>query len=70
MLDRVRIWDDEAGNVHYEVKDSDGVPFIHTCMTSTEWKALRDKQIDTYPGNVTVSMLTDYLAVLDDVVSE
>lgn len=70
MFDRVRIWDDQSGNVHYEIKDANGVPFIHTAMPAHEWKALRDKQIDSFPANVSISLLTDLLAVSADVLED
>ncbi|QGJ90099.1 hypothetical protein HWC80_gp060 [Mycobacterium phage Indlulamithi] len=64
MLDRVRIWDGENGNVHIELKDEDDVPFSHTVIPPHEWKELRDNMIKTFPANVSVSLLTDYLVAL------
>lgn len=64
MFDRVRIWDDERGFVRIEIKDDNGVLFYNTSMPAGEWYALRDKQIQTYPRNVSVSLLTDLVTVL------
>lgn len=70
MIDKIRIWNDDSGNVHYEVKDKQDTPFMHVCMSQSEWNALRNKTIESYPAGVQLSTLTDYLAVLMDVVFE
>lgn len=68
MIGNARIWTDDAGMFHYELSDDQGVPFIHSAMTSDEWNGLRNKLIKQYPPNVSVSLLTDYLTVLLDVI--
>ena len=69
MLERIRIWDSKDGFVHYELTATDGTIEAHCAMPVNEWIALRNKQIHSYPGNVSISLLTDYLAVADDLLS-
>lgn len=64
VFDRVRIWSGENGNVHYEIRDANDVPFVHGAMSESDWKDLRAKQIQTYPPNVSVSLLTNLIAIL------
>jgi hypothetical protein len=81
VFDRIRIWDEEVKTlgddsppvqrfVHYEIKDEHGIPFIHGAIPVAEWNALRAKQIITFPPNVSISLLTDLIAVLSTVVDD
>lgn len=69
MLDRLHIWTDESGLVHYEERDQNGTPVSHCAMHPNEWYNLRTQVISTYPGNVSISLLTDYIAVMTDLLT-
>lgn len=74
MLDRVRIWDTEVKTlgenepvqryIHYELANQDGTIQAHGCIPEIEWRELRANVIRTYPADVSVSKLTDYITVL------
>lgn len=64
MLDRIRIWDDSKQNVHYELANPDGTIHAHGCIPQNEWHELRAGILRTFPANVSISKLTDYLVVL------
>lgn len=61
VLNRVRIWQDEKNNTHYELKRSDNVPYLHECIPFQEWNELRQSVIETLPSKPEV---IDLLTVL------
>lgn len=50
VLDRVRIWRNENRDVHYELKRSDGVPYLRECIPLKEWSELRSGVIKSIPS--------------------
>lgn len=69
LLDRVRVWDDSSQNVHYELtSNEDGSIIAHGCIPPNEWKQLRDNVIRSFPANVSISMLANFLTVANELI--
>lgn len=78
MLDRIRIWDTEVKTlgeekpvqrfIHYELANPDGTIEAHGCIPQNEWTELRAGVIGTYPADVSISKLTDYITVLAELI--
>lgn len=64
MVANITILDDSTETVRYQQTDDDGLIIATGSIPLDEWYLLRNKMIHSFPREVTISMLTDYLVIL------